>query len=216
MKIAIYDMDKTITRRPSWMSWLFFHARTEAPWRLALAPLMLLPAMGFLLRIVDRKRLKELTQAIMIGKSADITRIDRAARRFAGRFGAANELPGALEQIARDRADGWRIAIATASCGYYAAHLAARWGVDDVIATRNPVQGGRLSNRISGENCYDAAKLAMIREWLPGTPERIRFYSDHISDLPALLWADEPVAANPSPALRAEAEKRAWPIREWV
>lgn len=216
MKIAIYDMDKTITRRPSWMPWLVFYARRHAPWRLLLLPLLLFPGLAFTLRLIDRKRLKEIAQAIMMGRAVDAARVEDAAIAFASHFGATAELPDALAQIASDRAEGWHIAIATASCAYYAAHLAARWGITDVIATGNAYDKGRLSNRIVGPNCYGAAKLDLIRAWLPVQPEQTRFYSDHVSDLPALLWADEAVATNPSAALRVEAERRGWPIREWM
>ncbi|MFA7439609.1 MAG: HAD-IB family phosphatase [Sphingomonadaceae bacterium] len=216
MKLAIYDMDKTITRIPSWMPWLLFYALHNAPWRLALLPLAVVPAAGFLLKLTDRKGLKEATQALLMGRRVQTARVERTAAAFAARFGAAQELPGALAQIAADRADGWRILIATASCGYYARHMAARWGVEEVIATANFTDGEFLTNRIDGENCYGGAKRAMLEEKFPQRAERIRFYSDHVSDLPALLWADEAVAANPSPPLRAEAQRRGWPICEWM
>ena len=44
---------------------------------------------------------------------------------------------------------------------------------------------------------------------------RIWFYSDHVSDVPVLEWADEPVAANPHHDLRVEAKKRGWTIVDW-
>jgi len=43
----------------------------------------------------------------------------------------------------------------------------------------------------------------------------IRFYSDHISDVPVLEWADEAIAANPHGGLRAEAKTRGWAIVDW-
>lgn len=216
MKLAIYDMDKTITRTPSWMPWLLFYARHNAPWRLALLPLALVPALGFLLGLTGRKGLKEATQALLMGRRVEVSRVERTAAAFAARFGAAQELPGALARMAADRADGWRIVIATASCGYYARHLAARWGVEEVIATVNFIDGEYLSSRIDGENCYGEAKCAMLAAHFPQRAARIRFYSDHVSDLPALLWADEAMAANPSPPLRAEAQRRGWPIFDWM
>jgi phosphoserine phosphatase len=38
------------------------------------------------------------------------------------------------------------------------------------------------------------------------------FYSDSINDLPLLLMVDNPVAVDPDPSLRAEAEQRNWEI----
>jgi len=44
----------------------------------------------------------------------------------------------------------------------------------------------------------------------------IRFASDHMSDLPLLLWADAPLVANPSAALRREALAQGWPVFDWA
>ena len=35
-RLAIYDMDKTITQRATWMPFLIHAAKARAPWRLAL------------------------------------------------------------------------------------------------------------------------------------------------------------------------------------
>lgn len=218
MKLAIYDMDRTITRRPSWLPWLLFHARREAPWRLLLLPLAAVPSAGFLLGLVDRRRLKELTHLLLIGRRTEREQLDRTAAAFADWFGPRAELAGALARIAADRADGWEIAIATASSACYARHLAARWGVTHLVATENCTDGRFIFHRIRGDNCYGAAKLAMVRDFvgrLPQAPARTRFYSDHVSDLPTLLLVDEPVAANPSRALRAAAAARGWPVVDW-
>jgi len=44
---------------------------------------------------------------------------------------------------------------------------------------------------------------------------RIRFYSDHVSDWPALDWADTAIAVNPSAGLRKMAAERGWQIVDW-
>lgn len=216
MKLSIYDMDKTITRKASWTSWLFFYARTQAPWRLLLAPLMLPPSIAFLLGLTDRKRLKEITQALLMGRHVPRTKVERAAEGFAASFGARMELPGALQAIADDRAEGCEIWLATASCRYFVEALARRWGIETVIATENVWEGDTLTNRIRGENCYEMGKLRMILARLPHRPGEVRFTSDHVSDLPVLDWADVPIAANPSRALREVAEIRGWRVCDWV
>lgn len=216
MKLSIYDMDKTITRKASWMAWLWFFARSEAPLRLLLAPLLLLPALGYVFGFLDRKGLKERTHALLMGRKVARDRVERAARRFADRFGARMELAGALAAIEADRAAGYELWMATASCRFFAGELAARWGIDRVIATENHWEGNFLTNRIDGENCYEMGKLRRILAALTARPERVRFFSDHESDLVVLLWADEAVAANPGPPLRAEAKRRGWEIRDWA
>jgi HAD superfamily phosphoserine phosphatase-like hydrolase len=216
MQLAIYDMDKTITRRASWMAWLFFFARTEAPLRLLLAPLMALPALGYALGALDRGGLKQATQRILMGSRVPRATVVRAADAFAAGFGTANELPGALAAIAADRAAGREVMLASASCRYFVDALARRWGIAHVVATENIWEGDRLTPAIAGENCYEMGKLRMILAALPERPARVKFVSDHPSDLPVLYWADEPVAANPPPTLRQAALSRGWPVFDWA
>jgi HAD superfamily phosphoserine phosphatase-like hydrolase len=216
VKLSIYDMDKTITRKPSWTAWLFFYARTEAPWRLLLAPLMLPPSLVFLLGLTDRKGLKQATQALLMGRRAPREKVERAADAFADDFGARMELPGALAAIAADRAAGREVWLATASCRFFVEALARRWGIETVIATENMWEGNVLTNRIRGENCYDMGKLRMILARLNRRPDEVIFSSDHVSDLPVLDWADVPIAANPGKALRTVATLRGWRVVDWA
>lgn len=209
-------MDKTVIRRASWTWWLLHYARTEAPLRLLLLPLALVPLVGFGLGLLDRKGLKEATQALLMGRRVPRDRVERAAARFADGFGAREELAGALAAMAADRAAGMDVWLATASCRYFVEALARRWGIDHVVATENRWEGDWLTNRIRGENCYEMGKLRMILAALPGRPPRVRFTSDHVSDLPVLDWADAPVAASPSGPLRRVATARGWPVFDWA
>jgi phosphoserine phosphatase len=214
--LAVYDMDKTVIRRASWTHWLFHYARTEAPWRLLLAPLMALPLAGYALGLLDRKGLKQATQRLMLGARVPRAKVERAAARFAAGFGAREELAPALAAMAADRAHGRQVWLATASCRYFVEALAARWPVDRVIATENRWAGDLLTPEIVGENCYDMGKLRMVLAALETRPPHLAFTSDHISDLVLLEWADAPRAANPSPALRRVAQQRGWPVADWA
>jgi phosphatidylglycerophosphatase C len=214
--LSIYDMDKTVIRRASWMWWLLHYARTEAPARLLLLPLLLLPLLGYALGMRDRRGLKEAMQRLLMGARVPRVRVERAAESFAAGFGARAELQGALAAMAADRAAGCDLWLATASCRFFVEALARRWGIDRVVATENHWDGDWLTNRIRGENCYEIGKLRMILAALPARPERVRFTSDHVSDLVVLEWADEPVAANPSRPLRRVATARGWPVCDWA
>lgn len=214
--LSIYDMDKTVIGRASWTWWLLHYARTEAPLRLLLLPLIPLPLLGYGLGLLGRKELKEVTQALLMGRRVPAAKVARAAEGFAAGFGAREELAGALAAMADDRAAGREVWLATASCRYFVEALARRWGIDRVVATENHWEGDRLTNRIRGENCYEMGKMRMILAALPARPPLVRFTSDHVSDLVVLDWADEPVAANPSTRLRRVACRRGWPVVDWA
>jgi len=130
-----------------------------------------------------------------------------------------NVRPGAREAIARDKAEGRRVVMATASYRFYARAIAERLGFDDCIGT-NSILGldERVHAKIDGENCYGPAKLRMIENWLEKsglTRDHVRFYSDHASDAPVFEWSDEPIAVNPHAKLEALAERRGWQVEDW-
>ena len=222
MTISIYDMDRTLTRRGTFVPWLAFWLRTESPLRAVLLPVLLLPALAYQFGWIDRGRLKSWVHRIVMGGAVPMARVELAATAFAAHILANDIFPGALASIAADRALGRRLVIATASNAYYATAIGAALGIADVIATQSQRDAGRLLAAIDGENCYGDAKARMIAAWLDRNglcDATWRFYSDHISDLPAfeaaLASGGEAIVINASAALRTEAKRRGWPLFDW-
>jgi HAD superfamily hydrolase (TIGR01490 family) len=221
-EIAIYDMDRTITRTGTYTPFLIHAALRLAPWRLVLAPAVVAVMLGYVLKLMTRARLKEINQRLLLGPVLKPAEAARVAESFADRVMKTNLLPGALHQIAEDRAAGRRLVMATASYRLYVEAIAARLGFDDVIATKSvTTQDGTVLAKIDGENCYGPAKLRMIEAWFAArgiarADVQVRFYSDHASDAPVMAWADAPYASNPSPKMRALAQAHGWPVVEWA
>lgn len=221
VRLAIYDMDKTVTRGPTWTRFLISGARAHNRWRLALLPVAGAIALGHPLKLLDRARLKGATQRLMLGRRIGEGDMARIVRAFAETIDRDDVMGQARERIAEDRAAGYRLVLATASYRYYAEAIAARLGFDHVIGTevRRDASGDVLSG-VAGENCYGPAKRRMVEDWLAREgvvreAAHIRFYSDHVSDAPMLQLADEAFAVNPHPPLRRLAMERGWPILEW-
>ena len=218
-RLAIYDMDKTITRQATWTPFLRAWARAY-PARFAGLVATAGPAALYLAKRIDRARLKEMMQRLVMGPGVNVAEVERVANDFAAGIANTQIYAGAIARIAEDKAAGYRIVLATASYDFYVAAIARRLGIDDVIATPSTVDGGRVLPRIAGDNCYGPAKLRMIEAWMAGQAiaqvnAQVRFYSDHISDSPALGWADEAFAVNPHNPLRALASAKGWTILDW-
>ncbi|HEV2867390.1 MAG TPA: HAD family hydrolase [Allosphingosinicella sp.] len=148
--LAIYDMDKTVTRRPTYGYFLLHAALRLAPWRLLLAPALALTGLAYALRLIDRARLKEVNYRLLVGRPTP-ERLEPVVQRFAERQLRTNILPGARRRLAKDKAAGRRLVLATASYRLYAAAIAERLGFDDVIATETlPDSSGRIVARIDG------------------------------------------------------------------
>jgi HAD superfamily hydrolase (TIGR01490 family) len=220
-ELAIYDMDRTVSRHATYTPFLLHCALRRAPWRLLFIPLVIGSMLAYALRLIDRARLKEINHHLLLGHRIHLSDLKPLVASFADRQLAANIRPGALKAIARDKAQGRRLVLATASYRFYCEAIAERLGFDDVIGTASIIGlDERVHAKIAGENSYGPAKLRMIAEWveksgLKGVHGHVRFYSDHVSDQPAFEWADEPVAVNPHGKLRRLAEQRGWAIEDW-
>jgi HAD superfamily hydrolase (TIGR01490 family) len=221
MNLAIYDMDRTVTRRPTYTSFLLHCAVRRAPWRLVFVPLVLGSMLAYLGKLISRARLKEINHALLIGRSISVAEMKPLVESFADAQVATNIRPGARAAIARDKVEGRRIVMATASYRFYAAAIAERLGFDDVIGTGSVIGlDERLLARIEGENCYGDAKMRMVAGWveksgLVGRHGHVRFYSDHVTDAPVFEWADEAVAVNPHGRLAKLAAERGWTVEDW-
>jgi HAD superfamily hydrolase (TIGR01490 family) len=219
--LAIYDMDRTLTRSATYTPFLLHCAIQRAPWRLLFLPVVLLSMLAYVARLIDRARLKEINRALLLGHKMHPKDLKPLVDGFADKQVATNIRPGAREAIARDKSEGRRLVLATASYRLYAEAIAERLGFDDVIGTGSVIGlDERVHAKILGENCYGPAKLRMIADWveksgLKGAHGHVRFYSDHVSDQPAFEWSDEPVAVNPHGKLRRLAEQRGWAIEDW-
>jgi HAD superfamily hydrolase (TIGR01490 family) len=219
--LAVYDMDRTVTHHATYTPFLLHCAVRRAPWRLVLLPLVAGSMIAYALRLIDRARLKEINHHLLLGPRTHPSALKPLVDSFADRQIAANIRPGARAAIARDKAEGRRLVLATASYRLYADAIAERLGFDDVIGTGSVIGlDDRVHAKIAGENCYGPAKMRMIADWveasgLKGKHGHVRFYSDHVSDQPAFEWADEPVAVNPHGKLRRLAEERGWAIEDW-
>ncbi len=220
-RLAIYDMDKTITRKATWTPFLIHAAMARAPWRLVLLPFAGLASLAYLAKAIPRSRLKEITHRLMLGRAIPPADLSAVAVAFAESVAADNIFADAVARVEADRAAGWEPVLATASHAYYANAIAARFHIDHVIATEaRRDEAGNVLAGLEGENCYGDAKLRLIEAWMARegiarAEVQVRFYSDHVSDAPALEWADEAFAVNAHGPLRRLAAVRGWTVLDW-
>src|SRR3546814_20178769 len=80
--LSVFDLDRTLTRLPTYSRFLLFAARSRAPWRLLLLPLLLPVALLYALKIVPRRTMKQAMHRIAIGRALP----QREAARLADRF----------------------------------------------------------------------------------------------------------------------------------
>lgn len=219
--LAIYDMDRTVTNRATYTPFLLHCAVRRAPWRLLFLPFVILAMLAYVLQLIDRAKLKEINHHLLLGRRIHPRDLGPLVESFAEKQLTTNIRPGARKAIDRDKTQGRRVVLATASYRLYADAIAKRLGFDDVIGTGSIIGlDERVHAKIAGENCYGPAKFRMISDWveqsgLTGVHGHVRFYSDHVSDQPTFEWADEPIVVNPHDKLRRLAKERGWTIEDW-
>ena len=219
--LAIYDMDKTVTRRATYNGFLLHMACHKSPWRLLLAPFLPVGLALYALKIWDRAQLKQFSQILLIGRRVPKAKFAKYLESHADMVVGKNVYPQLLARVVQEKAAGYRHVMATASYRLYVEAIAKRLGFDDVIATDlSTDSSGHVLARIDGHNCHDVAKLELVKRWmekhgLARATWHIRAYSDHVSDAPLLNYADEPVATNPQGPRARLAETKGWPILDW-
>ena len=208
MKVAIYDLDKTLVRRATFTPFLAFAARKLAPWRLILLPVWVLMMLGYRAGLYDRTSLKTAGMRLMLGHQP-VARLEEVGEEFARHHvAAAGWIEPVLAMVEADRSEGARLIVATAAFEFYAKAFARKLSIGEVIATRWDGEG------IPGGNCYGETKRARVTEWLGSDPKAhdLRFVSDSFADAPLLNEAHDPVFVTSSAGKRARAEASGWRV----
>ncbi|MBK4999269.1 HAD family hydrolase [Pseudomonas sp. S31] len=124
-------------------------------------------------------------------------------------------LPKALALLQRHREAGDQLLIITATNRFVTAPIARRLGVRTLLATECEQVDGRYTGRSTDIPCFREGKVTRLERWMMENGfdlEDSYFYSDSMNDLPLLQRVAHPVAVDPDPNLRAEAERRGWPV----
>jgi HAD superfamily hydrolase (TIGR01490 family) len=128
-----------------------------------------------------------------------------------------NIRPQALELLAKHRALGHQIIIVTATNEFVTAPIAKHLGVDELIAVKlQRDASGWFTREIEGVPSMQVGKVTRVEQWLAARGRSWAdvshsvFYTDSMNDLALLERVREPIATNPSSALRAVAHQRGW------
>ena len=215
IRVAIYDLDRTVLRKPTFTLFLLWAAWRKARWRLLLVPVLAALMIGYALRLYGRARFKPAAIRLMLGSQLSPTRAADLAARFAAWRVPRDVPPGARACIARDRAEGYRLLMATAAPEFYAGAIAEVLGFDAIVATRHRRDDdGNWLPLLDGENCYGPEKARRVTEWLdanaPGGAAHIRAYSDHPSDAPTFALANESWLIGRGSKLSRLAAQQGW------
>ena len=213
MRLALFDLDNTLLAGDSDHSWGEFlcetgrvdateyRARNDAFYA------------DYVAGRLDAVAYQSFTQAILSRTEA------AELARWQAEFMAAVIEPIVLAKgealLRQHREAGDRVVIITATNRFITTPIAARLGVETLIATECGMQDGLYTGRVDGVPCYQDGKVTHLNRWLAQTGQSLEdayFYSDSRNDLPLLKAVSHPVAVDPDDTLRAIAVERGWPV----
>jgi HAD superfamily hydrolase (TIGR01490 family) len=124
-------------------------------------------------------------------------------------------LPAAGVLLEQHRERGDTLMIITATNGFVTRPIAARLGVETILATEPELKDGHYTGKVAGTPTFREGKVIRLREWLAGSGHDLEgswFYSDSRNDLPLLEMVSHPVAVDPDETLEQHARMKGWPV----
>ncbi|MEA3335374.1 MAG: HAD family hydrolase [Chloroflexota bacterium] len=214
---AFFDMDRTLLTDSSSLLWMrYMRQRGELPLSAVLrfSGLMARYKMGCLNMVKTSRALAKELEG-----EREVDRVTATGQWFRDQVVDYVAAEGRRWLDAHRRL-GHRVVIITGSPVYTANELAGHLGIagEDVLGTRFRVVNGYFTGHMVDPMCYGEGKR-VIAEAYAGKHgvdlESSYFYTDSVSDLPLLERVGFPVAVNPDPALRRQAEGKGWSIQRF-
>ena len=127
--------------------------------------------------------------------------------------------PEAVSQIEEHKEQGHHVVLLTGSLDFIVRPIAEYLGVDSVLAAELVEDDGKFTGELTTEPLIGEQKAIALKKFAKQagiSPDVCYAYSDSQSDLPMLEAVGNPVAVNPSKALRQKALETDWEIHEWM
>lgn len=213
MRLALFDLDNTLLAGDSdhvWGEFLCRHGIVDATAYKARNDAFY---QDYLAGELDVLAYQNFCQELL-GRS-EMAQLQEWHRQFMAEFIEPIVLAKGEALVRQHHEAGDRVVIITATNRFITAPIAARLGVDTLLATECEMQGGRYTGRLTDTPCFQEGKVTRIERWLEETGQSLQgsyFYSDSRNDLPLLERVTHPVAVDPDPILREIAGQRDWDI----
>jgi HAD superfamily hydrolase (TIGR01490 family) len=213
-RAAFFDMDRTVLRIDSGMSWMkFMYRRGElSPFGMAQATWW---SLQYKLALLDIETLATRLVADLAGTPEDL--MVEKADVWHQAYVADQVAPRAIASIEEHRRKGERVVLLTAST-QYAAEVVARSLQMDPLCSQLEVHDGTFTGRIR-QLCYGKNKIDIAERYAAEHGiclDESSFYSDSYNDLPMLSRVGTPVAVNPDARLWRHARRRGWQVARWA
>jgi phosphatidylglycerophosphatase C len=215
MRLAVFDLDGTITRHDTLVPYALGFVMRKSIWRLPALVLVLPAVLAHAAGLVDRGQLKSVFILAMLGGCRRET-LTRWTATFIDRLLRRGVFPQALEAIQAHVRSGDHLVLLSASTDLYVPAIALALGFQEVICTGVRWQGDRLVGTLTTPNRRGEEKarcVAALRKRFPNVASLA--YGNAASDLPHLRLVDRGVLVNGSARARRTASNEGIGCTAW-
>lgn len=186
-EIALFDFDGTITRKDSFIEFVKF---SKGKFKLLSGVVLNLPVLvAYKLKMISNQAAKERMLQFFF-KGMPLKEFQQICDGFSRQRLPYLVRDAAIGKIKQLQNGGVTVVIVSASPENWIANWAAENNLN-LIATRLEVEGGKISGKIRGNNCYGIEKVNRIRQQFDLEDyDKIYAFGNHYSDRYMLDLAD--------------------------
>lgn len=197
-KLAIFDIDYTITKKETLMELFKFVIRNDKK-NIRFLPRAIFCGIMYGVKVYDERKVKEKFLKFIDGiKEKDLADL---VKRFYEEKLRTIVYDDALKMMKKLKSEGYEIYLISASPEFYINEFYSIKEVDKIIGTKFIFKDGIFMRKMEGENCKGQEKVNRLKEVIKNEQIEVDFkesymFSDSLSDKPLFDLVGKPYLIN--------------------
>ena len=197
-KLAIFDIDYTITRKESLMEFFKYIVSKDIK-NIKFLPRALYSGLMYGIKVYDERKVKECFLKFI--ENIDEVELANLTKAFYDERLSKILYKDAVEMKKKLIKEGYMVILISASPEFYIKEFYAIKEVDLIIGTKFAFEGGKFIRKMDGNNCKGEEKVRRLNEVLKEKNIKVDFknsymFSDSLSDKPLLDLVGNPYLIN--------------------
>ncbi|MBM6858983.1 HAD-IB family hydrolase [Clostridium saudiense] len=198
VKLALFDIDYTITRKETLMEFYKYIVSKDIK-NIKFLPRALFSGLMYGVKVYDERRVKE--SFLKFIENIEEKDLAILTKKFYDERLSKILYKDALDMIHKLKTEGYMVILISASPEFYIKEFYAIDDVDFIIGTRFTFENGKFVRKMSGNNCKRDEKVVRLKAYLKENNieadyENSYMFSDSLSDLPLLDLVGNPYLIN--------------------
>ena len=198
VKLALFDIDYTITRKETLMEFYKYIVSKDIK-NIKFLPRALFSGLMYGVKVYDERRVKE--SFLKFIENIEEKDLAILTKKFYDERLSKILYKDALDMIHKLKTEGYMVILISASPEFYIKEFYAIDDVDFIIGTRFTFENGKFVRKMSGNNCKRDEKVVRLKAYLKENNieadyENSYMFSDSLSDLPLLDLVGDPYLIN--------------------